>query len=228
MLSMNAARLASNTSARAAMSALCSSMAARNASVRAFTYSSSAHGADVSRHSISAGSSVSACDGPMGTWSPHRCLAASIAPASGSISAASRAASSLLRSASARAAVTLACSASASRSAAFHRCSAVSQAVRSSRRASDQFRQFLPRRTPPASATDSAPRDRIASTPCGVTVVMAGRPRSCAPSAASVVRYSSSAAAARSLAGGTRASSSATPACADSTRPYASSQACSS
>ena len=44
-------------------------------------------GREVSRHSISAASSVSACDGPSGTWSPHSCRPRATASASGPISA---------------------------------------------------------------------------------------------------------------------------------------------
>jgi hypothetical protein len=58
--SISAPRLPAKTSARAAISVLCRSSAARKTSARLAAYSSSAHGAEVSRHSISAASSVSA------------------------------------------------------------------------------------------------------------------------------------------------------------------------
>ncbi len=81
-----------------------------NASARALAYSPSAHGAEVSRHSIRAGSSVSACEGPTGTHSPHCSLASATAVASGSISVASRD-SSAIRPVTARAPATSSCSA---------------------------------------------------------------------------------------------------------------------
>ncbi len=225
---MSAARFASKTSACAAISALCSSSAATNTWARAFAYSSSAQGAIVSRHSISAGSSVSAWDGPAGTWSPHRCLAAVTASASGAISAASRATSAVPAAAAARAAATSPRSAAASRKAVSRRCSATAQAVRSVRRATAQSRRFRPRRTPPASATDSAPRECSAARPWAVTVFTAGRASWCAPRAASEAPYSSSAADTASRAAGSRTVSSASLACASSASQYASSQASSS
>jgi hypothetical protein len=65
--SISAPRFPAKTSARAAISVLCRSSAARKTSARLAAYSSSAHGAEVSRHSISAASSVSAWAGPSGT-----------------------------------------------------------------------------------------------------------------------------------------------------------------
>ena len=58
--SISAPRFPAKTSARAAISVLCRWSAARKTSALLAAYSSSAHGAEVSRHSISAASSVSA------------------------------------------------------------------------------------------------------------------------------------------------------------------------
>ena len=112
--------------------------------------------------------------------------------------------------------------------AAARRSSASAQAARSSRRRAFQARQFLPRRTPPATATDTALRDRSAVLPSSVTVVNTGRSSWCAPRSARSARCSSSASASAARTAGSPAASSASRAWAASAEPEASSQACSS
>ena len=169
MSSMRAARFASKTSARATMSALCSSSAATNTSARAFAYSSSAQGADrlapldqrgVFRLGLGrAGGHVVAPPLPgrgdrlgerlhLGgrAWPPRR-SASSTADRAAVASRPQR----LRRRAAPRS----------------QRCSAAAQAARSSRRATDQSAgSGRGARRRPARPT-APPRDRSAARPCG-------------------------------------------------------------